>query len=134
MDILRSSQISYDTIALRAVASGADLAEAQKLAHRVFVEDSLLGYILAIVGATRTEAEFKAGVSVRGGLGLRQAAQARALLYGRDFVLPDDVRALVLPVLAHRLALVRPTSDAREERQAVTAALRRIMTSIPAPA
>jgi MoxR-like ATPase len=133
IEILRSSQIAYDTIPLNAVASGAEIADAQRLAHHVFVEDSLLGYILAIVGATRTEAEFKAGVSVRGGLALRQAAQARALIYGRDFVLPDDVQHLVLPVLAHRLALARPTSDAREERQAIATAIRRILASIVTP-
>jgi len=70
---------------------------------------------------------------VRGGLALKRAAQARALLNGRDFVMPEDVFDLVLPILGHRLALVRPTSDALEERNAVAVALRRIVGAIPPP-
>ncbi|PTY03221.1 ATPase [Opitutaceae bacterium EW11] len=133
MDILRSARIAYDTIEVNAVTSAGEVVEAQRLSHQVFVEDSVLEFILKIVAATRTEAEFKAGVSVRGGLALRQAAQARALLHGRDFVLPDDVHHLIFPVLAHRLALTRPSSDAREERQAIVSALKRIVGAIPQP-
>jgi MoxR-like ATPase len=88
---------------------------------------------LRIVSATRTEAEFRTGVSVRGGVALRTAAQARALLHQRDFVLPEDVAELVGPVFTHRLALARQTSDALEERRAVSAALKRIVGSIPMP-
>ena len=88
---------------------------------------------MKIVTATRTEAEFRAGVSVRGGLALRTAAQARALVHGRDFVLPEDVTTLVRPTLAHRLALARQSSDAMEERRTVAAALRRIVGAVPLP-
>jgi MoxR-like ATPase len=88
---------------------------------------------LRIVTATRSEAEFKSGVSVRGGLALRTAAQARALVHGRDFVLPDDVVQLVTPILGHRLGLARQTSDALEERRAVVTVLRRILTALPLP-
>ena len=70
---------------------------------------------------------------MRGGVALRAAAQARALVNGRDFVLPEDVTELVAPIFAHRLALARQTSDALEERRAVTAALRRIVGSVPLP-
>lgn len=133
LEILRSARVAYDKIELNAVAAGTEIVEAQELAHQVFVEDSVLEFILKIVAATRTEAEFKAGISVRGGLALRQAAQARALLYGRDFVLPDDIHQLVMPVFAHRLALTRPSSDAREERLAVAAALKRMVGAIPTP-
>ncbi|HEY4989990.1 MAG TPA: ATPase, partial [Opitutaceae bacterium] len=82
---------------------------------------------------TRTETEFKAGASVRGGLALRTAAQARALVNGRDFVLPDDVTELVPAVLAHRLALSRQGGDALEERRAVGAHLKRILSALPQP-
>jgi MoxR-like ATPase len=88
---------------------------------------------LKIVSATRTEAEFRAGVSVRGGLALRTAAQARALTGGRDFILPEDITSLVSPVLAHRLGLARQSSDALEERRTVSAVLKRILAAIPAP-
>jgi len=93
----------------------------------------VLDYVLRIVTATRTEAEFRAGVSVRGGLALRTAAQARALVRGRDFVLPEDVATLVGPILAHRLGLARATGDALEERRTIAATLHRIVTSVPGP-
>lgn len=133
LEILRSQRGGYDAIALNPVVTRSDVLALQALAQQVFVEDSVLDFILRIVTATRTEAEFRAGVSVRGGLALRTAAQARALVHRRDFVLPEDVTELVAPVFAHRLALTRQTSDALEERRAVTAALKRIVAAVPAP-
>ena len=132
-EILRTARGGYDAIALNPVITRGDVLKLQALAHQVFVEDSVLDYILQIVTATRTEAEFRAGASVRGGLALRTGAQARAIVNGRDFVLPDDVSELVTPILAHRLALARQTSDALEERRAVAAVLRRILESLPRP-
>ena len=134
LDILRAPRMDYDAIALNAVAARDALVRVQELATRVFIEESVLDFVLKIVAATRTEADFKAGVSVRGGLALKRAAQARALLAGRDFVVPEDVTGLVQPVLGHRLSLARATSDVLEERQAIGAALRRIVAAIPEPA
>jgi len=133
LEILRIARTSYDAIKLNAVITRADVLRLQELVSQVFVEDSVLDYILRIVTATRSEAEFRTGVSVRGGLALRTAAQSRALVHGRDFVLPDDVMELVTPILAHRLALARQTSDALEERRAVVTVLRRIVASLPLP-
>ncbi|HET7536091.1 MAG TPA: MoxR family ATPase [Candidatus Didemnitutus sp.] len=133
MDILRAPRLGYDAIVLNAVATRTDILKMQALAGKVFVEDSVLDYVLKIVTATRTETEFKAGVSVRGGLALRAAAQARALLHGRDFVVPEDIQEMVGPVLTHRLGLARQTSDALEERRTVLAALRRIVAGLPLP-
>lgn len=133
LDILRAARTSYDAIALNPVVNRPDVSKLQSLAEQVFIEDSVLDYILKIVAATRTESEFRAGISVRGGLALKHAAQARALLLGRDFVVPDDIAALVVPVLAHRLSLVRQTSDALEERRTVGVVLKRIMAAIPSP-
>jgi MoxR-like ATPase len=133
-EILRTARGGYDAIALNAVVTRSEILAVQALVPQVFVEESVLDFILKIVTATRTEAEFRSGVSVRGGVALRAAAQARALARGRDFVLPEDVAELAPPVFAHRLALARQTSDALEERRAVTAALKRIVASIPAPA
>jgi MoxR-like ATPase len=133
LEILRAPRLGYDAIALNPVVTRSDILKMQALAGRVFVEDSLLDYILKIITATRTESEFKAGVSVRGGLALRLAAQARALVLGRDFVIPEDVQTMAGAVLAHRLSLARQTSDALEERRAVLAALRRIIGAIAVP-
>ncbi len=133
LEILRAPRTTYDSIVLNAVVSRSDILQLQSLATHVFIEDSVLDYLLKIVSATRTEAEFKVGVSVRGTLALKHAAQARALLHGRDFVIPEDVQLMTVPVLAHRLGLVRPGSDALEERRSITVVLRRILGAIQAP-
>ncbi len=134
LEILRGARTNYDAIAIEAVVSRSDILQLQSLSGHVFIEDSVLDYILRIVSATRTEAEFRAGASVRGGLALKHAVQARALLQGRDFVVPEDVQALVHPVLAHRLNLVRPAADGAEERRLINAALHRIVAAVSAPA
>ncbi len=131
--ILRSARLGYDAIAINPVVTRAEVLTMQALVGKIFVEDSVLDYLLRLITATRTEGEFKAGVSVRGGLALRVAAQARALLHGRDFVLPADIQFLAGPILAHRLSLARPTADAREESQSMLAALRRIILALPVP-
>lgn len=132
-DILRAAHVNYDAIELNPVITRSELVALQKTATQVFIEDSVLDFILKVITATRTEAEFKSGVSVRGGLALKRAAQAHALVQGRDFVVPDDVTRLIAPVLSHRLGLTRQTSDALEERRAVHAVLQRIVDAIPAP-
>jgi MoxR-like ATPase len=132
-EILRTVRGGYDAIALNSVVTRSEMLALQALVAQVFVEDSVLDFILKIVAATRTESEFRSGVSVRGGVALRMAAQARALARGRDFVLPEDVIELVAAIFAHRLGLARQTSDALEERRAVGAALKRIVASIPVP-
>ena len=134
LEILRTARTGYDAIAVNAVVTKEEVLKWQSLVAQVFVEDSVLDYILRIVTATRTEAEFKAGVSVRGGLALRTAAQARALVLGRDFVLPHDVRALAAATLTHRLTSLRQMSNALEERRAVAAALQRIVANVAWPA
>ena len=134
IEILRTARSGYDSISINPVATRHEVAALQALVPQVFVEDSVLDFILRIVAATRTEVEFKSGASVRGGLALRTAAQARALVNGRDFVLPDDVYELVPAVLSHRLALSRQTGDALEERRSVAAHLKRILSALPPPA
>ncbi len=133
LEILRAAKLAYDGIVLNPVVTRGDILKLQALAQQVFIEDSVLDYILRIVTATRTESEFRAGASVRGGLALKVAAQARALASARDFVIPEDVAELVRPVLAHRLGLARQTSDAMEERRTVAMILKRILAAIPAP-
>lgn len=133
-EILRRARGGYDSIALSPVVTRSEVVALQALVPQVFVEESVIDFILRIVAATRTDADFRCGVSVRGSLALRAAAQARALARGRDFVLPEDVTALAGPVLAHRLLPARQTSDALEERRTVAAALKRILGSVPAPA
>ena len=131
--ILQRPRQSYDSIAIDPVVTRTEVVELQELVGRVFVEESVLGYLLKIVAATRTESEFRTGVSVRGGLALKQAAQARAIVLGREFVVPEDVTKLVVPVLAHRLALARQGADALEERTTIETILRRLLAHLPEP-
>jgi MoxR-like ATPase len=91
------------------------LLAAQQATVRVHAADALLGYLVAVVGATRTHPLAEVGASPRAGLGLLAAARARAALAGRGFVVPDDVKALAQAVLAHRL---QPAATAAAGAQA----------------
>jgi MoxR-like ATPase len=92
---------------LPTLASAADVVAMTKAVEQVEVHDDVLGYLVAIVGATRRHPSVTVGASPRGALALTQLSRARAALRGRDFVTPDDVKLLAGPALAHRLS-VRP--------------------------
>jgi len=88
---------------LKPVISGGDVAALQQVVRQVRVDDSLSDYILDLVEATRRHADVYLGGSTRAALSLYRAAQARALLDGRDFVVPDDIKCLTPAVLCHRV-------------------------------
>jgi len=88
-----------------AVLSPADVMSLRRLVLQVHVEDEILDYVVRLAGHTRRDARLSLGISPRASLALVQAARARALLCGRPFVLPDDIKALAAPALAHRLVL-----------------------------
>ncbi|MCA9578493.1 MAG: MoxR family ATPase [Myxococcales bacterium] len=87
------------------VLTPAAILELQGLVERVHVEDEVLSYVVRLARATRSHGRLLLGVSPRAALALVNAARARALLDARDYVLPDDIKHLVTPVLAHRLVL-----------------------------
>ena len=91
--------------AVRTVLSGDRLPELRDATRRVTVSDEVEGYAVRLVRATREHPDLQLGASPRASVALYRAAQAAALLDGRDFVLPDDVAALAGPVLTHRLVL-----------------------------
>lgn len=131
--ILAAESQSYDEMDFEDAVEPEAIKAIQRTVTKVFLEQSILEYLLKLITATRTESEFKAGVSVRGGIALKTAAQARALCMGRDFVIPDDVLQVAVPVMAHRLNLRRPSSDALEERRMVEGILTRLLNAIPQP-
>ncbi|MBA3393190.1 MAG: MoxR family ATPase [Deltaproteobacteria bacterium] len=90
---------------VRAVVGPSDVLEMQALAQEVFVAEELIDYVLGLVQFTRSHAKIYLGASPRAALALVHAAKALALLKGRDFVLPDDVRSLAPLVLGHRILL-----------------------------
>ncbi len=89
----------------RPVLDARDVAQLQGIAERVYLEDDLLDYAVAIAGYTRAHARVTLGASPRATLALVQAAKASAMLAGRPFVAPDDIRAVAESVLAHRMVL-----------------------------
>jgi MoxR-like ATPase len=95
---------------VRAVVGPNDVLEMQALAQEVFVAEELVDYVLALVGFTRAHARVYLGASPRAGLALLHASKGLALLKGRDFVLPDDVRNLAPLVLGHRI-LMTPEAE-----------------------
>ena len=133
LDILKHGHLNYDHLEAESVVSREEVAELQGYAREVYVEDSVYEYIVQIVHATRAERAFRAGVSPRGTLSLKVAAQAWALAQGRSFVLPADVRGLVVSVFSHRLALSRPMSDPMEERRSIEGLLVDILEATPEP-
>jgi MoxR-like ATPase len=90
---------------LPSVADGADVLQLVVTARRVYVEESVGRYVVAVLRQTRTDDRLYLGASPRSGIALLRVAKARALADGRDYVVPDDVKAVAVPVLAHRLIL-----------------------------
>lgn len=88
---------------LSPVCSDQDILKAQKLTAQVRVSRPVSGYLVALAGATRRHEKIRLGLSPRGSLALMRASQAKAAVQGRDFVLPDDVKAVFLDVAAHRI-------------------------------
>src|SRR5665213_2119526 len=103
-EILRRFEHDADS----SLAPVTDASELLALQHRrasVLVSDDVRAYLVAVARETRADPRLRLGASPRATLALHKASQARALLHGRDFVLPDDIKALAVPVLAHRLIL-----------------------------
>jgi MoxR-like ATPase len=102
--ILRNSD-DMQALDVKTVLHRGDLLELQERTRAVRVDDALLDYILAIVEKTRTHEALALGVSPRGSQALFRAAQAKALLEGRAYVIPDDIKQLAVPVFGHRVVL-----------------------------
>lgn len=96
---------SHPLTALSALGEIGDLVALQKQVSKVTVSKAVARYIVRLVAASRDESRLKLGVSPRGSLSLYRVCQAAALLAGRDHVLPDDVKAFAVPVLAHRILI-----------------------------
>ena len=101
----RRMQRGEDEVALRPVVDGATLVEMQRSLEQVHVSPAIEGYIVDLVTATRASSRLAVGASPRGSLALLKLSRAKAALAGRDFVVPEDVKAVAVPALAHRLTL-----------------------------
>jgi MoxR-like ATPase len=119
-----------ETYGIRPILASSDIVGLRQAAAAMHVEPTVRDYITRIVRATREEPSFALGASPRAGVALFLASRAEALLNGRDFVTPDDVKTLALPVLRHRVVL---TPEAEVEGQRVDDRLRGLLQTLPAP-
>lgn len=107
-----------------------DILRLQQEVEKVFVSEPVKHYILQIVAATRTHAALTLGASPRGSIALYKAAKANAFLSGRDFALPDDVKAMAESVLAHRLIL---SPKGKSQLGSAAAVIAEVLAAVPVP-
>lgn len=128
-EMLRRQQTHHPIDDLEQVVSAEELGQMQQRVRDVHVDDALRQYIVDIVGATRRSDLLHLGASPRGSIAMFRGAQVMAAMDGRDYVKPDDIKAVALPTLAHRL-LARTT---RNPREATEQLLRAILDETPVP-
>ena len=126
----RRMERGVDEVALNQIVHAPGLIAMQDSLEDVHLGEAVGYYIVDLVTATRGNADVQVGASPRGALALMKAARGRALLNGRDFVTPDDVKEIAVPVLAHRLTL-RPEMWVR--RVGGEDVVRAVLTTVPAP-
>ncbi len=129
--ILDNHVVGHPLANARQVLSADEVAGLQLAVKDVFLETSLRDYIVEVVSATRAHPSVMLGASPRGSINLSQASRSMALLSGREYVLPDDIKTLAVPVLAHRLIL-KP--EARMRRISPEDVVSEILSTAPVPA
>jgi MoxR-like ATPase len=135
LNVLRAHHRGFDPRDLKAagvgpVATAADLAAGRASVRRVQVAEEVLAYVVDLVGATRTAPALELGASPRGTIALLAVSKAYAWLNGRDYVIPDDVKAYVVPTLRHR---VRLRAEAALDGVTVESVLAAVLAAVPAP-
>jgi MoxR-like ATPase len=128
--ILRRFRTTNPLVELTAVISTDEIRKANQICREVAVHPVLEDYLLDLVAATRNHAAFALGVSPRGTLALYRTVQALAALRGRNYVIPEDIKTMATPVLAHRLA---PSIDSRLHGQSTQQVLAKLLNELPVP-
>jgi MoxR-like ATPase len=130
-EVLRSHNAGEPVDGLKSVVSLDEVKLARNNVRQIRVEDSVVDYLQDIVDATRKSQELSIGVSMRGALCFYRACQARALLNNRAYVIPDDVKSLAVPVIAHRV--IPRGMNAGSDRKLVEASIQRLVSGIRVP-
>ncbi len=128
--IVGSQRSSHPIDTLEAVATSDEIVFMQDAAREVFVDDLVREYLVAIVESTRGDEDVSLGCSPRGSISLFRAGQALAMVRGRDFVLPDDIKELAEPVVSHRMII---TAAARMRGTKGSDVVGRIVDRLPVP-
>ncbi|TQS41971.1 AAA family ATPase [Cryptosporangium phraense] len=128
--ILRDARTGSRFPTVSKVLTGSDVLDLVEIARRVEVSPAIDAYVMRLVAATRSRPQVRLGAGPRGSIGLMRASQVRAASLGRTFVDPDDVKALAVPVLAHRLLL---SGDAERRATSAEEVIREIVDELPVP-
>jgi MoxR-like ATPase len=114
---------------LNSVCSRDDILAWKEAAEKITVHDDLIGYIADITMASRSRGDVVSGISPRGSIALMKCSRAYALIQGRDFVIPEDIKHLAVPVLAHRLIMPGAFGDGILPEEVI----RQILEEVPVP-
>jgi len=130
MRMLDQQQHTHPVTRIEQVVTAAELTDAQAQIRNVYLDDLVKEYIVRLITATRKHPDVYLGASPRGSIALYRTGQARAAMHGRDYVQPDDIKALAMPTLAHRL-IISPA--ARIKNVDPRSVIREILDSVPVP-
>jgi MoxR-like ATPase len=130
MSVISNQQISHPIDAIKPVTDAKKILEVQDRIKEVFIAEPIKKYIVEIAQETRTADSVYLGASPRGSLALARASQAWAAMYGRSFVIPDDVKLLAEATLGHRVIL---SSSARLQEMRTGDLIREILRTVPVP-
>ncbi|MBV9578953.1 MAG: MoxR family ATPase [Chloroflexi bacterium] len=130
VNVLQRQMVRHPLEDLRAVTTASELQQLQLAVRSIHVEPQLQRYIVHIANLTREHQDVYLGASPRGSLALMRAAQARSMLLGRDYVIPDDVKVLAIPALAHRLIM---SPEARMRNATASAVIASVLQEVPVP-
>jgi len=128
--IIERQQLNHPIDTLEPVITPEGILTAQQIVRQIHVDGLINRYIVALVDASRKHRDIELGASPRASLALSRTSQALAFLRGRDFVIPDDVKELAVPVMAHRIAT---SSDARIRGQSEINAITELLGAVPVP-
>ena len=126
--LMKRQQIQHPIETLQSVTDVAEIQELQKLVHHVAVQNNIYDYVLRLAQATRGHRQLMLGLSPRGSLALMRTSQALAAARGRNFVTPDDVKAMSVPVMAHRLI---PYPEARMSGFSTERLVEELLRTVP---
>lgn len=128
--ILDSQQYIHPVEEIDQVVTVEELIDAQEKVKEIYIDDLVKEYIVDLVNATRKHPDIYLGASPRGSLALYKTSQARAAVLGRDYVIPDDIKALAKPTLAHRL-IVSPSARIKDVDPRMV--IEDVLNSVPVP-
>jgi MoxR-like ATPase len=130
IEILKNYNSIKNLSLIGPVVSQDDILEMQEMVDKLTIHDDIMDYIVNISNATRNYKDLQLGVSPRASIDLLKASKAKAFLDGRDYVIPDDVKEMVISVLGHRLIL---SSEARIERKKIEDILKGVLNNVYVP-